>query len=100
MVWSETYCLTQALLELGSGLNARDKGGATPLFLACESGHAGCAKLLLAAGANILQGNSAGETPLYIAALRGELLVVDVLLQHMQYRGICWQVSCFTLLHP
>ena len=90
--------LCQALLELGSGVNARDKGGATPLFLACESGHAACAKLLLGAGANILQSNSAGETPLYIAALRGELLVVDVLLHHMKQQGICWQVCCWFLV--
>lgn len=74
-------------------MNARDKGGATPLFVACESGHATCAKLLLHAGADVLLRNSAGEAPLYIAALRGELLVVDALLHHMHEQGICWQVT-------
>jgi len=37
--------------------------------------------------------NSAGEAPLYIAALRGEIMVVDVLLQHMRQEGIRWQVG-------
>ena len=86
-------CLLQALLGLGSGVNARDKGGATPLFVACESGHANSAKLLLHAGADVLLRNSAGEAPLYIAALRGEIKVVDVLLNHMRMEGVRWQVS-------
>ena len=91
----------QALLGLGSGVNARDKGGATPLFVACESGHASCAKLLLRGGADVVLRNSAGEAPLYIAALRGEIVVVDVLLQHMRQEGIRWQVgmhNSFTLM--
>ena len=73
-------------------MNARDKGGATPLFVACESGHTACAKLLLHVGADVLLRNSAGEAPLYIAALRGEIMVVDALLHHMQVEGISWQV--------
>ncbi len=85
-------CVPQVLLGLGSGVNARDKGGATPLFVACESGHATCAKLLLHAGADVVLRNSAGEAPLYIAALRGELRVVDVLLHHMHQESIRWQV--------
>lgn len=83
----------QGLLQLGAVVNARDKGGATPLFVACESGHATCAKLLLRGGADVLLRNSAGEAPLYIAALRGELVVVDALLSHMHEHGVCWQVQ-------
>lgn len=97
---SNAWVVAQGLLQLGSGVNARDKGGATPLFVACESGHATCAKLLLAAGANVLLRNSAGEAPLYIAALRGEILVVDVLLHHMHEQGICWQVPARSSLPP
>ena len=74
-------------------MNARDKGGAAPLFVACESGHANCAKLMLHAGADAVLRNSAGEAPLYIAALRGEIRVVDVLLHHMRMEGVRWQVS-------
>lgn len=88
-------------------MNARDKGGATPLFVACESGHATCAKLLLHAGADVLLRNSAGEAPLYIAALRGEIVVLDALLHHMHEQGICWQVTSsphptqpLSLIHP
>lgn len=49
---------------------------------------------MLQAGADVLLRNTSGEAPLYIAALRGEDRVVDVLLQHMQSEGICWQVCC------
>lgn len=87
----------QGLLVLGSGVNARDKGGATPLFVASEGGHAVCASLVLQAGADVLLRNTAGEAPLYIAALRGEAGVVDVLLHHMQAEAICWQVCCAVL---
>lgn len=90
--------MLQGLLQLGSGINARDKGGATPLFVACEGGHAGCASLMLQAGADVLLRNTAGEAPLYIAALRGEGSVVDVLLLHMQFHGICWQVCSMHFL--
>lgn len=92
--------VAQGLLQLGSGVNARDKAGATPLFVACESGHAACAKLLLHAGADVLLRNSAGEAPLYIAALRGEIVVVDALLQHMHEQGIRWQVQPFPFPSP
>ena len=83
-------------------MNARDKGAATPLFVACESGHATCAELLLQGGADVVLRNSAGEAPLYIAALRGELMVVDVLLHHMHQEGVRWQVvhSHHTLFLP
>ena len=74
-------------------MNTRDKGGGTPLFLACEAGHARCVKLLLQGGADVVLRNSAGEAPLYIAALRGEIVVVDVLLHHMRQEGIRWQVG-------
>ena len=94
-----TGLAAQGLLQLGSGVNSRDKGAATPLFVACESGHTACAKLLLHAGADVLLRNSAGEAPLYIAALRGEILVVNALLRHMQQEGIPWQVPLQLVLY-
>lgn len=81
-------------------MDARDRRGATPLFVACESGHATCAELLLHAGADVLQRNSAGEASLYIAALRGEIVVVDALLHHMHEQGIRWQVQPLPLNLP
>ena len=50
----------QGLLQLGAQLDARDKGGATPLFQSCEAGHATCTKVLLAAGADAQLSNAAG----------------------------------------
>ena len=53
----------QGLLHLGAQLDARDKGGATPLFQSCEAGHATCTKVLLAAGADAQLSNAAGALP-------------------------------------
>ena len=50
----------QGLLRLGAQLDARDKGGGTPLFQSCEAGHATCTKVLLAAGADAQLSNAAG----------------------------------------
>ena len=88
--------IPQALVGLGAAVNARDRGGATPLFLACESGHAGAAGALLDAGANPATRNAAGEAPLYIAALRGHGPVVGLLLEHAAATGLAWTVCpCF-----
>jgi ankyrin repeat protein len=46
--------------------------------------------VLLEAGADALVGNTAGETPLYIAALRGHLGVVEVLLGHLAAVDVDW----------
>ncbi len=82
----------QALLALGAGVDARDRGAATPLFAACELSAAAAAAELLAAGADAGLRNSAGEAPLYIAALRGYGGVVRVLLAHAQRAGLPWVV--------
>lgn len=39
----------------------------------------------------MLQASSSFETPLYIAALRGQVATVDLLLAHYRSRGLQWQ---------
>eukprot|EP00955_Chlamydomonas_euryale_P085943 364180-Chlamydomonas_euryale.AAC.8 len=58
------------LLSLGSSVETRDAGGASPLFLASEAGRGAAVRALLAAGADACVSNAAGESPLYIAALK------------------------------
>jgi ankyrin repeat protein len=78
------------LMAAGAAVPARDASGASALFVACESGQAAAAAVLLEAGADALVGNTAGETPLYIAALRGHLSVVEVLLGHLSAADVDW----------
>ena len=77
-------------MRLGARVDARDKGGATALFLAAEAGHVPAVARLLAAGADVTQANAAGESPLYIAALRGHVAAVGALLQHCEREGVPW----------
>ena len=82
----------QELLGLGASLDPPDRNGSTPLFLACEQGHAETAALLLQAGACPRAQNRAEERPLYIASLRGHANVVSKLLKALQSQGLPWQV--------
>lgn len=69
---------------------ARDASGASALFVACEAGQAAAVAVLLEAGADAMVSNTAGETPLYIAALRGHLQVVELLLGHLSAANVDW----------
>ena len=80
-----------ALVCMGADVNARDRSGATPLFLAAEGGRGGAAKTLLAAGADPRMRNNVGESPLYIAALKGHAGVLSTLLRHCEDTGLPWQ---------
>jgi hypothetical protein len=61
------------------------------LFLAAEAGHAHVAAALLASGAQVATCNNTGENPLYIAALRGHVAVLNVLLAHCRHTRVDWQ---------
>eukprot|EP00897_Mesotaenium_endlicherianum_P007905 jgi/Mesen1/7142/ME000037S06496 len=80
-----------ALGALPAGAVAKDAGGATPLFLAAELGHAAICESLLRGGADALASNRSGETALYIAALRGHAGPVDAMLHHCLAHAIDWQ---------
>ena len=68
------------LLELGAAVDDRDTAGRTPLHYACALGRLGCARLLLARGADANMLNEHfGENPLH-CAVRSESLDAAVLL--------------------
>ena len=83
----------QILLRWGAAVDPRDKSGATPLFVACEHGNELVASCLLEWGADPMRSNNSGESPLYIACLRGHWPVVQVLLNHLVWNNIPWQVT-------
>jgi hypothetical protein len=63
--------------------NARPKDGATPLYFACQAGHALIAETLLQNGARIdLATNDDGTTPLYVACEQNKTDVVIRLIRH------------------
>eukprot|EP00899_Mesostigma_viride_P017343 jgi/Mesvir1/2560/Mv01998-RA.3 len=79
------------LLAVGpTACNPKDVRGATPLFLAAETGHTNTVRLLLSAGADPLTCNSAGECPLYIASLKGHVGCVRSMLAHCAAVGQDW----------
>ena len=55
----------RALIAIGADVNARDRSGATPLFLAAEIGRGATVERLLAAGAEPAARNNLGESPLW-----------------------------------
>lgn len=81
------------LLSMGAAIDVKDRGGASPLFRGCFSGHQVTVAVLIGAGADVRHTNSAFETPLYIAALRGHTAAVQLLLDVHLRAGIRWQVQ-------
>ena len=57
-------------------VNVNGIGGVTPLFIACEYGHAAVVAMLLAANADVSQANNKGVTPLLVACQNGHTEVV------------------------
>ncbi|GAX85356.1 hypothetical protein CEUSTIGMA_g12773.t1 [Chlamydomonas eustigma] len=82
--------VVSGLIRLGAGLDARDVGGATALFLAAEAGRITAVHVLLDAGADATMANATGESPLYIACLKGHLEVVRALLGGLAKQGVQW----------
>ena len=81
----------RALIAIGADVNARDRSGATPLFLAAEIGRGATVERLLAAGAEPAARNNLGESPLYIAALKGRDVALRALLRHCRAEHLPWQ---------
>jgi ankyrin repeat protein len=73
-------------LEKGASLNLPDKAGRTPFFFACQGGHVETAQCLLEAlhdksGDEINKMSNDGKTPLRKAAARGNLKIIEMLLE-------------------
>lgn len=71
----------QHLLQKGATIEAKDRGGSTPLALAANCRHADTAKLLLAKGADLVAGGLAGENALSDAAVGGNSTRVALILE-------------------
>ena len=63
-----------------SELAGRLQDGATPLWIACENGHADAARLLLNQGVDINRADKYGATPLLAACSKGHVDAVRLLL--------------------
>ena len=74
--------VVQLLIEHGADLEARDKGGCTPLHLALLSMNVGLAQFLIELGADATAQNYYGLTPLHLASQNRHLEVADFLIQH------------------
>jgi cytohesin len=73
------------LISRGANVNARSKGGSTPLiFAVCNPDQAEVVSDLIAKGADVNLADNDGQTPLYWAMTqaRGHSTIVDLLIQH------------------
>lgn len=75
--------IVQLLLDHDPDVDARNRGGRTPLTMAVRSGNVDCVNALLAAGACPAQvGDWFGRTPLHYAAAEGYGDIAQALLAH------------------
>lgn len=89
----------QLVLELGFPVELRDKAGRTALIAACAAGRLGCARILLAHGADPNAGNEHfGENALHCAVV-GESIDVASLLLSRGARGDYFLGTHDTVFH-
>ena len=70
----------KSLIEAGAEVNAKDKGGQTPLFAAALADNDDVAKFLIAKGADVNARDTNGWTPLHGASERGRKGGVELLI--------------------
>ena len=69
-------------IAAGTDVNAKVKGGWTPLYYAAVNGHKEVAELLIAKGADVNARDNGGETPLDTAIGRKQTETVDLVRKH------------------
>lgn len=72
--------LVKLLMSLGAKVDAKDKGGNTPLHHAVRIGNAAAVTVLLECGASLEAKNKAENTPLIVAASVGKVEAMKILL--------------------
>ncbi|XP_065938642.1 uncharacterized protein [Magallana gigas] len=77
------------LLSKGADINLCQESGASPLFIACYSGHDSTVKLLLSNGADINLCQENGASPLYIACKNEHDSTVKLLLSNGADINLC-----------
>lgn len=81
--WAVSYPYkVDALIKAHSDINVRDRNGNTPLYNAAQINNNASIALLLSAGASADISNNSKQKPLHIAALKGSLEAVKLLLQN------------------
>ena len=80
--WQDKTAAATFLLRHKAKVDAENRYGLTPLFLACENGNATLVQRLLDSGANPNAELRGGETVLMMASRTGNLGVVKALLTH------------------
>lgn len=80
--------LVDLLVAERAGLEVRHEGGATPLYLACQEGHAEVVRRLLKHGARVDSADKDGWLPLHAAGHNGHLACVELLLESHKARRI------------
>jgi ankyrin repeat protein len=68
------------LLQAGANINARNRGGNTPLLLAIRAGHSGIARALLAAGADVNISNVNNISALALAVYNSDVALAKQLI--------------------
>ena len=71
------------MLDNGAEVDRANKGGVTPLLIACQQGHLDVARLLLERGADVNRATEKG-TPLAIAQKKGHSSIVALLEEHQK----------------
>lgn len=93
--WHGHVAIVRLLLEKGADIEAKWRGGRTPIFLATEEGHEEVIQLLLSKGAETEVKDDLGLTPLYHAIESKNEAVVRILVEggaNAETRGNMGQV--------
>jgi HEAT repeat protein len=75
----KALALRKFLIFKRMDVNAVDKDGCTPLYIASANGHKDIAELLVAKGADVMAVNNNGWSPLHIASANGHKDIAELL---------------------
>ncbi|MEW5304514.1 MAG: hypothetical protein WDW36_007123 [Sanguina aurantia] len=68
-------------------VNFKSRKGQTPLMVACQEGHQEAMQMMLAIGANVLDTDNYGNTCIHYAAYKGQMKILEILLNSSEADG-------------